>query len=101
MERTCEKCGGAMWNNTVNKKNPKGPDYKCKDVSCGHAVWLNPKPKPSPPATVEDMRAKFLIEAYKKNTGRNDIETDLQILLDIYARKPIKTETEEFSEDSF
>lgn len=40
----CELCGGAMWDNTQNKKNPKGPDFKCKDKACGHAVWL-PKPK--------------------------------------------------------
>jgi len=36
----CPKCGGAMWDNRLNKKNPKGPDLKCKDKECGNAIWL-------------------------------------------------------------
>lgn len=39
----CDKCGGAMWDNTEDKKSPKHPDYKCKDKECGHAVWLDKK----------------------------------------------------------
>ena len=42
----CEKCGGAMWDNRIDKKNPKGPDFKCKDKACAHAVWL-PKDAPA------------------------------------------------------
>jgi len=30
----CPKCGGEMWDNTTSKKNPKAPDYKCKDKNC-------------------------------------------------------------------
>lgn len=37
----CEYCGGAVWDNRKNKKNPKGPDFKCKDSECGGAAWLN------------------------------------------------------------
>lgn len=37
----CPNCGGAMWDNRVNKKNPKGPDLKCKDKECDHAIWLD------------------------------------------------------------
>ena len=46
----CPKCGGPMWDNTTNKKNPKAPDYKCKDVICVDekgfvtAVWLKKEP---------------------------------------------------------
>ena len=65
----------------------------CSNRECN---WRPPQtPKSTPPATVEDMRAKFLIEVYKKCSSRQDIETDLQMLLDIYARKPVKTEIEE------
>lgn len=39
----CPDCGGDMWDNRVNKKNPKGPDFKCKNSSCMKAIWL-PKP---------------------------------------------------------
>lgn len=36
----CPKCGGAMWDNTNSKKNPRSPDFKCKDKNCGEGVWL-------------------------------------------------------------
>jgi len=36
----CPKCGGTMWDNRTNKKNPKGPDLKCKAKGCEHPIWL-------------------------------------------------------------
>lgn len=39
----CPQCSSEMWDNRENKKNPKGPDYKCKDKTCGHAIWLDKK----------------------------------------------------------
>lgn len=53
----CPECGGAMWDNREDKRNPKSPDYKCKDKSCGHAVWLNDKkdePKKGPFSELAD-----------------------------------------------
>lgn len=50
---TCPKCGGGCWDNRENKRNPKQPDYKCKDQDCNHAIWITPpgkggfKPKPA------------------------------------------------------
>lgn len=35
----CPKCGGRMWDNRKDKKNPKAPDFKCRDRSCDGAVW--------------------------------------------------------------
>lgn len=35
----CPVCQGAMWNNIATKKNPKQPDYKCKDKSCAGVIW--------------------------------------------------------------
>lgn len=35
----CEKCGGDCWDNRQKKTNPKAPDFKCKDVSCGWVKW--------------------------------------------------------------
>jgi hypothetical protein len=35
----CQKCGGDMWDNRVGKKNPKAPDYKCKDKNCDGVIW--------------------------------------------------------------
>lgn len=30
----CPKCQGPVWDERPNKKNPKGPDFKCKDQNC-------------------------------------------------------------------
>lgn len=44
----CPKCNSEMWDNREDKKNPKSPDYKCKDKTCGHAIWLDKKQKAAP-----------------------------------------------------
>ena len=36
---SCPKCGGQMWDNRVGKRNPKSPDFKCKDRSCDGVIW--------------------------------------------------------------
>lgn len=28
-----------MWDNRENKKNPRAPDYKCRDKSCEGVIW--------------------------------------------------------------
>ena len=35
----CPKCGGRMWDNTLTKRNPKAPDYKCRERSCDGVIW--------------------------------------------------------------
>jgi hypothetical protein len=35
----CPTCAGAMWDNRRDKKNPRSPDWKCKDKSCDGAIW--------------------------------------------------------------
>lgn len=48
----CPKCGGKVWDNRENKKNPKAPDWKCRDNDCkgddGYVTggWVE-KPKAS------------------------------------------------------
>jgi hypothetical protein len=39
----CPKCGSDMWDNRLTKKNPKAPDYKCKDRSCDGVIWPEKK----------------------------------------------------------
>lgn len=41
----CDQCGGEMYDNRRDKKTPRSPDFRCKDVDCGHAVWLTPPPR--------------------------------------------------------
>lgn len=35
----CPKCNKSMWDNRVGKKNPKAPDFKCRDKSCDGVIW--------------------------------------------------------------
>jgi single-strand DNA-binding protein len=35
----CPKCAGDMWDNRASKRNPKAPDFKCKDRNCDGVVW--------------------------------------------------------------
>lgn len=40
----CPKCEGAMWDNRATKRNPKAPDYKCRDKACDGVVWPPKQP---------------------------------------------------------
>lgn len=35
----CPKCNGRMWDNRVSKRNPKAPDFKCRNRSCDGLLW--------------------------------------------------------------
>jgi hypothetical protein len=28
-----------MWDNRLSKRNPKAPDFKCRDRSCDGVIW--------------------------------------------------------------
>jgi hypothetical protein len=43
----CPKCQGPMWDNRVGKRNPKAPDFKCKDRECDGVVWPPRGAKPA------------------------------------------------------
>jgi hypothetical protein len=36
---SCPRCQGPMWDNREGKRNPKAPDFKCKDRECDGVVW--------------------------------------------------------------
>jgi hypothetical protein len=42
-----------MWDNRLSKRNPKAPDFKCRDRSCDGVVW-----PARPGATVGPQAAK-------------------------------------------
>jgi hypothetical protein len=44
MPEMCPKCDGPMWDNRESKRQPRSPDYRCKDRNCDGSVWLTPKP---------------------------------------------------------
>ena len=35
----CPSCGGRMWDNRLSKRNPRAPDFKCRDRSCDGVIW--------------------------------------------------------------
>jgi hypothetical protein len=56
-EQSCPKCGGRMWDNRLTKRNPKAPDYKCRDRSCDGVIW-----PPKPGKAEKDEPGKVLSE---------------------------------------
>lgn len=38
-EVSCPKCGGRTWDNRATKRNPKMPDYKCRNRTCDGVIW--------------------------------------------------------------
>lgn len=89
----CPVCKGEMYDNRENKKNPKAPDYRCKDKECkfqldpetkeyisseyGTGVWLprtppTPKPQTNPSTQSStpksnDMQIKSMLLSYAKD----------------------------------
>lgn len=59
-EPSCPKCGGRMWDNRLSKRNPKAPDFKCRNRTCDGVIWppksggrsAVPAPEPREPAKV-------------------------------------------------
>ena len=48
----CPKCSGDMWDNRVGKRNPKAPDFKCKDKECDGVIWPPRDARPAAAAPV-------------------------------------------------
>ena len=44
----CPKCDGPTWDNREGKKNPKAPDFKCKNKACDGAIWQDAAPAVQP-----------------------------------------------------
>lgn len=67
-------CGSDMWDNRATKKGNQ-PDYKCKDKTCGKAVWVESfKDKHTP----EELKApKTEPKAEVKPNGNSNIDAML------------------------
>jgi hypothetical protein len=55
-EPSCPKCGGRVWDNRLTKRNPKAPDFKCRDRSCDGVIWP-PKGDKTEPARTEPLES--------------------------------------------
>ena len=62
------KCGGRMWDNRATKRNPKAPDFKCRDRACDGVIWP-PKAANARPAQQEEI----VLDAAPLATGTDDI----------------------------
>lgn len=82
----CPQCGGQMWDNRTGKKNPRAPDFKCKNPKCQKAIWLDSSAPVQKPATGsipeqvkngDDERIRSMCLAYSKDlvvAGKVQIE---------------------------
>jgi hypothetical protein len=75
----CPKCGGRVWDNRLTKRNPKAPDYKCRDRSCDGVIWparvtAGVGAEPAPPATSAARRPSATRDAAP--AGRTEAALD-------------------------
>jgi len=78
-EESCPKCGGRMWDNRLTKRNPRAPDFKCRDRSCDGVIW---PPKPAaekPQVTGDSMESKEEIPAWAPLPGAALIPNDADL----------------------
>lgn len=61
-EVMCPVCGGKTWDNRETKRNPKAPDYKCRDKNCEGVVWP-PKPGAAPRAAAPTAKQGYSVGA--------------------------------------
>ena len=58
----CPKCGGRMWDNRLSKRNPKAPDFKCRDRSCDGVIWPARPGAPASPQAAKPADATATAE---------------------------------------
>lgn len=54
-DRPCPKCAGPMWDNRATKRNPKQPDFKCRDRGCDGVIWPPRPGRAAAPAEPEEF----------------------------------------------
>jgi hypothetical protein len=61
----CPECGGKMWDNRESKRNPKAPDFKCRDKGCEGVVWppKNGQAAPRPAAAPSNVKQSVTLGA--------------------------------------
>ena len=90
-EVMCPKCGGKTWDNRLTKKNPKAPDYKCRDRSCDGCVWP-PKNGAAPaPRAAAPTRAPLALGApmpweEQEETGAPPVADKMAAKFALYSR---------------
>ena len=73
----CPKCGGRTWDNRLTKRNPKAPDFKCRDRTCDGVIWP-PKgaaARPAAPAAQPEAEEErgLALDTAPLGSGMDDI----------------------------
>ena len=79
----CPKCTGRMWDNRASKRNPKAPDFKCRDRLCDGVLWPGQHNAARPIIELRPGQADETAQADEPNTpseprGKKTTRTRLQ-----------------------
>ena len=86
----CPKCGGRMWDNRLTKRNPKAPDYKCRDRACDGVVW-----PPKDPEQTDALPGQGQAHGAPPAAGQGGVSTTRTIPPAPAAGKKLPGETDE------
>jgi hypothetical protein len=75
-EPTCPKCGGRMWDNRATKRNPRAPDFKCRDRSCDGVIWP-PRAGMGTSQTTRSNGSEPLVPELEEISANGEAETDV------------------------
>ena len=75
-EESCPKCGGRMWDNRLTKRNPRAPDFKCRDRSCDGVIWPAKPGAEKPQLAAESEEKKEEVAAWAPLPGAPLIPDD-------------------------
>jgi Rad52/22 family double-strand break repair protein len=68
----CPKCGGRVWDNRLSKRNPKAPDYKCRDRACDGVIWPS-RPSASSTRPTSDAMPVDVLDTTPLGSSLDDI----------------------------
>jgi hypothetical protein len=68
---SCPKCQGAMWDNRASKRNPRAPDFKCRDKSCEGVIWP-PRDGPAAAAAPAADAGEYVPREWPAPAGTED-----------------------------
>lgn len=68
----CPVCGGQMWDNREGKKNPKAPDFKCKNKDCKGVIWPPKEGEQKAPSQDNGSRSPFSGDAEPTPASLNE-----------------------------
>jgi hypothetical protein len=74
---SCPKCAGRMWDNRASKRNPRAPDFKCRNRGCDGVLWPG-QHRSTIPATSAPRLAEVSDDA---PTAENETEDNVERLL--------------------